>query len=90
VYWADQRTGTQLRARLDWMYDPGTGQLIIVDYKTADSADPGKFGKACADYGYHQQHAHYQDGLAAVTGADVLSGSWPRKRALPISSTSSS
>jgi len=71
VYWADQRTGTQLRARLDWMYDPGTGQLIIVDYKTADSADPGKFGKACADYGYHQQHAHYQDGLAAVTGADV-------------------
>lgn len=71
LFWADPRTGTQLRGRLDWMYDAGAGRLIIVDYKTVDSADPGKFAKACADYGYHMQHAHYAGGLTAVTGANV-------------------
>jgi hypothetical protein len=71
LFWLDERTGTWLRARLDWMYDAGTGRVVIVDYKTSDSADPDKFGKACADYGYHQQHALYADGLAAVTGAAV-------------------
>jgi hypothetical protein len=71
VFWADERTGTQLRSRLDWTYDPGNGQLIIVDYKTTDSADPDAIAKACANFSYHQQHAFYVDGLTAVTGADV-------------------
>lgn len=71
VFWQDPRTGTWLRSRLDWTYDAGSGQLIIVDYKTCDAADPDKVGKACADYGYHMQHAMYADGLTAVTGADV-------------------
>jgi len=90
VYWADQRTGTQLRARLDWMYDPGTGQLIIVDYKTADSADPGKFGKACADYGYQPAARHYQrrPGRGDRGGCCFLVRA--QERALLCSSTSSS
>jgi hypothetical protein len=71
LFWRDERTGTQLRARLDWMYDPGTGQLIIVDYKTCDSADPDAIAKASANYHYEMQNAHYTDGLKAVTGADV-------------------
>jgi hypothetical protein len=71
VFWADQRTGTQLRARLDWMYDAGAGRLIIVDYKTTDSAHPEAFAKSIANYHYEMQHAHYADGLTAVTGADV-------------------
>jgi len=71
VFWQDPRTETWLRSRLDWTYDAGNGQLIIVDYKSTESADPDKFAKSCADYGYHQQHAFYVDGLTAVTGADV-------------------
>ena len=71
IFWQDPRTETWLRSRLDWTYDAGNGQLIIVDYKSTESADPDKFAKSCADYGYHQQHAFYVDGLTAVTGADV-------------------
>jgi hypothetical protein len=71
LFWADERTGTQLRARLDWIYDPGTGRLVIVDYKTCDAADPDAIAKASANYHYEMQNAFYRDGLAAVTGADV-------------------
>jgi hypothetical protein len=44
--------------------------MVIADYKTADSAEPEKFRKAAADYGYHQQHAWYADGVAALFGAE--------------------
>lgn len=71
LFWRDERTGTWRRARLDWMYDPGDGRLIIVDYKTADSAHPDKFAKAAADYGYDMQDAWYADGATAVLGVDV-------------------
>jgi hypothetical protein len=68
LFWEHERTGTPLRARLDWLPGMSTGRPIIADYKTADSADPEKFRKAAADYGYHQQHAWYADGLAALYG----------------------
>lgn len=68
LFWKDERTGIPLRARLDWLPDISTGRPIIADYKTADSAEPEKFRKAAADYGYHQQHAWYSDGLAALYG----------------------
>ena len=71
LFWTDERTGTKLRARLDWQYDAGNGRIVIVDYKTSDSADPDKFAKSCADFAYNQQDAFYTDGLKAVTGADV-------------------
>jgi hypothetical protein len=71
VFWQDERTGQWCRARLDWMYDADAGRIVIADYKTVDSADPGKFAKACADYGYHMQDAMYTDGLTAATGAAV-------------------
>jgi hypothetical protein len=71
VFWRDERTGQWCRCRIDWMYEAFAPRIVVVDYKSADSADPDKFAKACADYGYHQQHALYADGLAAVTGAAV-------------------
>lgn len=71
LFWTDQRTGQPLRARLDWMYWQAGGGVIITDYKTCDSASPEKIPKAVADYGYHQQHAWYADGAAAVLGVDV-------------------
>lgn len=68
LFWEHERTGIPLRARLDWLPEMKTGRPIIADYKTADSAEPEKFAKAVADYGYHQQHAWYSDGLAALYG----------------------
>lgn len=71
IFWKDARTDIWLRSRLDWTYDAGNGQLIIVDYKTAESADNDAVAKASANYHYEMQNALYTDGLTAVTGADV-------------------
>jgi hypothetical protein len=68
-YWHDHATGVRLRFRPDWLPDVGAGRPIIVDYKTAASANPRRFIKSAADYGYHQQGAWYIDGLAEVSGA---------------------
>lgn len=66
IYWRDPETDVMLRARPDWMphTTPG-GRLILVDYKTTTSANPTKFAKSAADYGYHQQAEWYRDGAAA-------------------------
>lgn len=63
VYWHDDRTGARLRCRPDWM--TVGGRPIQVDVKTTKSAAPRDFERSCADYGYHQQQAFYEDGLAA-------------------------
>lgn len=66
LFWDDPDTGVRLRARLDWT----VGRRFIVDYKTAPSANPWRFAKACADYGYDMQAAHYLDGARALGVAD--------------------
>jgi hypothetical protein len=67
-YWHDDATGVRLRFRPDFLPDVGNGRPIIVDYKTAKSANPKQFAKAAFDYGYYQQAAWYIDGLAETTG----------------------
>jgi hypothetical protein len=59
-------TGVWLRARFDWLPNKRGHGLMIPDYKTAASADPGKFSRAAADYGYHQQAAFYCDAAKAL------------------------
>jgi hypothetical protein len=61
IYWDDPETGVRLRARPDWLPPRG-----CVDYKTSSTANPYELGKKFADFGYHQQQAFYQDGLAAL------------------------
>lgn len=56
----DEPTGVLRRARFDYLHDDG----LIVDYKSAASAEPGAFATAAARYGYHQQAAWYLDVLA--------------------------
>lgn len=64
VFW-DHETGTPLKCRPDkWTPDHATGNLIV-DLKTTVSADPNKFAKSVGEFGYHQQEAHYVDGLKA-------------------------
>lgn len=70
LFWKDIPSGVIRRSRLDWLPNRGPGRTIITDYKTAISAHPEKFAKAAMDYGYHQQHAWYQDGITALNLAD--------------------
>lgn len=70
LYWRDTPTGVWLRARPDQLPDVGRDRLIITDYKTSVSADPGKFAKSCHEYGYHQQHAWYVDAVTELGLAD--------------------
>lgn len=69
LFWEDERTGLMRRARLDWL--PGlnaAGRFIVADYKSCQSAAPEDIAKSVARYGYHQQHAFYVDGVAALLG----------------------
>lgn len=70
LFWRDEPSGIVRRCRLDWRPAPKTGRTIGVDYKTARSAHPEKFARAAMDYGYHQQHPWYVDGLIACDLAD--------------------
>lgn len=61
AYSLDEATGIVRRCRFDWL-----GSNILVDYKSAASAEPDAFVKAAANYGYHQQHPWYLDVAAAL------------------------
>jgi hypothetical protein len=66
AYWDDEVRGVRRRARFDWLPNSDGGQLLIPDYKTAQSADPDEFGKAVARYNYHMQAAWYCDMTIAL------------------------
>lgn len=61
AYRIDPDTGTRLRCRFDWLPDSDGGRLVIPDYKTAASAEPGAFSRSAATFGYHMQAAWYAD-----------------------------
>jgi len=63
LYWRDQATGIMRRARPDWMPNPNGSRMILVDYKSANSADKDDFAKSAGDYGYHCQAPWYLDGV---------------------------
>ena len=64
VFWDED--GLMLKCRPD-AWQPG----MLVDLKTAASADPNEFGKTAHNFGYHQSAAHYIDGVKAATGEDL-------------------
>lgn len=69
IFWQHE-TGTGLKTRPDALHTGGPLGNLIVDLKTAASADPNEFGRTAANFGYHIQQAHYQTGLQAATGED--------------------
>ena len=72
LFWTDEESGVERRGRLDWLPNRApSGAIIIPDYKTADSASPGKFSRPLADYGYHMQAAWYTDAALALELAKV-------------------
>lgn len=63
LLWEDAETGLLCKARID-MLNSG-----INDLKTTGNIC--KFPSSIADYGYHRQAAHYQDGLATLCGGEI-------------------
>lgn len=70
LFWRDFGSDVDCRGRLDWLPDSDGGRLIISDFKTCQSAEPGAIRRAAASYGYHQQAAFYMDGVRALGLAD--------------------
>jgi hypothetical protein len=65
VFWTDEETGIECRARPDALADD---RSFVIDLKTTDDASPGAFERSIAKWGYHRQAAFYLDGVAAATG----------------------
>lgn len=68
-YWKDPDTLVTLRGRLDW-FTSWRGRPLIVDYKTAENADPNEWRWDAGRYGYHQQDCWYREGLDHLTGQE--------------------
>lgn len=70
--WHDERWGIDRKARLDWLPNVVDGKVLIIpDYKTAASADPGSFARSAANYSYHMQDAWYSDAVRACLGVEA-------------------
>ncbi|WP_326600555.1 PD-(D/E)XK nuclease-like domain-containing protein [Rhodococcus sp. PD04] len=69
AFWTDAETGVGRRARFDWLpnADPRR-RRVIPDYKTTSDANPSKFAKSAADFGYYMQAPWYLDAIAATEG----------------------
>lgn len=67
LIYQDKETGVWCRVMTDWMptVDPD-GRVLVVDYKSAVSADPTAFARSVAAYGYHDQGAFYTDAVTAL------------------------
>lgn len=64
AYALHERTGVRMRGRFDWLNED-----MLVDYKTAQSADPRRFGQAAATFGYDMQADWYLS-LARANGLE--------------------
>jgi hypothetical protein len=66
----DPETGVMLRCRYDWLRPAESGRLLLVDFKTAASADEDSFSKAADAYGYDIQDAWYSEIARLLALAD--------------------
>lgn len=62
MQWTDAATGVNCKARADWVC---AGHEVICDLKTAADASERAFAKACGQWSYHIQAAHYVDAALA-------------------------
>jgi hypothetical protein len=70
-FWTDEMTGEKCKCRTDsLMIKDGTA--IIVDYKTAESADTRSFNSKLFKYGYHFQAGMYSVGVQTALNLPVL------------------
>ena len=65
IFWKEEETGLEMKAELD-IWHPGAN--IIVDIKTARSANVEAFTRQAWELGYHIQAAVYTEAVMALTG----------------------
>ena len=69
IFWEDARTEIECKARVDlWVSSMG----FAIDLKTAADASPSGFSRACANFGYYLQDAHYMEGLRNVMSLETV------------------
>lgn len=68
LFWHDSEFGIWRRARFDAVRHGG--RLILADYKSAASAEPGRFAKAAYDFRYHMQERWYCAAATTVYGEE--------------------
>jgi len=66
LFWQDDEFGIWRRARMDAVRLQS--RVVIVDYKTARSADPEEFAKSAANYRYHMQDDWYRTAVTRTLG----------------------
>ena len=64
IFWKDEESGFNLRCRPDFMRDDG----LIVDLKTAASAEPSNFSRSAFDCHYDMSVAMTTDGVGRLIG----------------------
>lgn len=68
-FWVDELTQEECKCRVDCLTSIN-GMDIIVDIKTAESADTDTFMRHAIKYGYNLQAAMYGEGVRANTGKE--------------------
>lgn len=66
LFWQDEETGMDCRARFDWMLDNG----MLVDLKSTRCAKPEIFDKLAYEHRYHVQAAFYMEAYRQVMGKE--------------------
>lgn len=67
IFWTDEETQVECRARLDFLPNPVQGRrLVVPDYKRSRSADRSGFSRSAADYGYPMQADWYLRAIKAA------------------------
>lgn len=71
LFWTDPETGEQCKAKLDVLKQED-GKYIIVDYKTAKSAETREFNREVFNLGYYFQAGFYAEGLMYAAKLDYV------------------
>lgn len=69
IFWEDPRTGVKCKCKMDVLRKIN-GRYVVVDYKTARSAQTEKFNNGLFSLGYHVQAAMYTEGLQTALRLD--------------------
>ena len=72
LFHTDERTGVNLRSRLDFLPHSRDGRMILPDLKSAASAEPVAFARSAAAYSYHVQSVFYQDMVTGLGLAEAV------------------
>lgn len=69
LFWTDDETGVDCRARLDFLDHQHDGRrTLVTDLKTTSDADHRAFGRTAASFSYELQAAWYLDAVAHARG----------------------